>query len=636
MRKIFYHKYFLALLVTIIAFTVYFLTICPTIYLEDSAEFVTAAYTLGIPHSPSFPLYVILANIFIKIIPIGEIAWRVNLMSAFFGALTIGLLSLIINKLTRYKILAFAIPLVYAFTRIFWSQSLIAEVYTLNAFFLALIILLLLKWKGNKREKFLLFIAFTYGLAMTNHIFLMALLAPFGIIFFLVEDRKMFKNRKLLTKMFLLFLIGFSVYLYLPIRSMSDVFMDAGNPETLRNFWDVITYKKYSDVGLGINISGQKLYFIVAFFQNLVREFSFLLIPFGLIGIFYLYLKKREKYLTLFLVLILLFINSIFRTIISNVSWNESNEYMFRVFDIPAHLAFVILIALGIGYVSKLLLARSKIYYLAFCLLIIFTPVYFLLTNYQNNNLSDFDLNYQYGNTLLNSLDQNAVLLNLSVLDSEAFSTLYFDQVEKLRPDLSHMNGLYYPTIPEFESKVVVYRASEKSEIELADNEQPVDPDKPVFEKDIEGWRKILFFAIRELLNEEGQLSRPLYISVTLDELGRDDIFSNLHFRSNGLVYRVFLSEEEAAQADDWQPLELEVKEDWNLDILFGQGMVSRNQYALASYYFEQDNPDKGREYLIRAINNDIDVYSVRYITMVRHIQNIEKQKGVIFLDFKE
>ena len=97
MKKILSKNYLWFLLTFAIILAVYLFTLCPSIYLEDSAEYVTVAATLGIPHPPGYPLYVLLGKLF-TFIPLGSLAWRVNLMSAFFGALTCAFFFLIMQK----------------------------------------------------------------------------------------------------------------------------------------------------------------------------------------------------------------------------------------------------------------------------------------------------------------------------------------------------------------------------------------------------------------------------------------------------------------------------------------------------------------------------------------------------------
>ncbi len=69
----------------------YLVSIQPSVGLEDSGEFLVAAYHLGVPHPPGYPIWTILAWAWQKLIPFGNIAWRVNLMSVVFGAAAIGL-----------------------------------------------------------------------------------------------------------------------------------------------------------------------------------------------------------------------------------------------------------------------------------------------------------------------------------------------------------------------------------------------------------------------------------------------------------------------------------------------------------------------------------------------------------------
>ena len=137
------------------AWAVYCLTLAPTITGEDSGTFITAAKTLGVPHPPGYPLYCMIAHAFTWL-PVGGVAWRVNLMSAFFGAATVYVLALLVIHFTRNRIAAFAAALLFAFSRQFWSQAVIAEVYTLTAFFVALCLLVLFQWERDRHDRHLL------------------------------------------------------------------------------------------------------------------------------------------------------------------------------------------------------------------------------------------------------------------------------------------------------------------------------------------------------------------------------------------------------------------------------------------------------------------------------------------------
>jgi len=81
--------YWLALALTALALFVYILTLTPSLsYLSpDGNELATIPYLLGLAHSPGYPVYTWLGKLF-TLLPFGDMAHRVNLMSAVMGALS--------------------------------------------------------------------------------------------------------------------------------------------------------------------------------------------------------------------------------------------------------------------------------------------------------------------------------------------------------------------------------------------------------------------------------------------------------------------------------------------------------------------------------------------------------------------
>jgi len=245
----------------VLTFVVYLSTLSPTVGEADSFEFQVVSYTLGIAHPSGYPLYVLLGKLF-TLLPVGNVAYRVNLISPLFASLAVVFLYLCLMHLTRQRAVSVFAALTFAFSRTFWSQAVIAEVYTLNAFFVALVFYLLLKsrvhptikssgyrtaphqWGFNPAtsdkspiHRALLrswatsspsgLIAFVYGLSLTNHL-TMALLAP-AIVIYTLPTRRRCAQYKLWTLNFELwilnvglllglFLLGLCVYLYLPLR----------------------------------------------------------------------------------------------------------------------------------------------------------------------------------------------------------------------------------------------------------------------------------------------------------------------------------------------------------------------------------------------------------------------------------
>ena len=128
----------------IASFTLYIRTLAPSLLYGDSAEFQTIAYTLGIGHPTGYPIYVLLAKLF-TFLPVGDIAYRVNLFSAFCAALTVVCVYLITRKLGAMPIPAVYGSLALMLTPLFWKHASIAEIYTPSAACLALILFFVLQ-----------------------------------------------------------------------------------------------------------------------------------------------------------------------------------------------------------------------------------------------------------------------------------------------------------------------------------------------------------------------------------------------------------------------------------------------------------------------------------------------------------
>ncbi|MEW5723656.1 MAG: DUF2723 domain-containing protein, partial [Thermodesulfobacteriota bacterium] len=122
-----------------------------------------------------------------------------------------------------------------------WSNTGENEVYTLHLFLLALILYLTLRWKETQDQRWLLAAVFLYGLAAGNHA-TVALYAPGFLVYYFISAKDNPWPRLGLIVFF--FLVGFSVYLYLPLRSAANPPLDFGNPETWSRFLMHVTDTK--------------------------------------------------------------------------------------------------------------------------------------------------------------------------------------------------------------------------------------------------------------------------------------------------------------------------------------------------------------------------------------------------------
>ncbi|MFH0814085.1 MAG: DUF2723 domain-containing protein, partial [Pseudomonadota bacterium] len=281
----------IALFLFFVSFILFLFTICPSIYWRDAAEFQVVAYQLGIAHPAGSPFYALIAKIF-TFLPFGNIAFKVNLVSAFFGALLIALTFLLtIECLERLlpsppKGLLFLSGAVaasfYAVSQSLWENATVAEVYTLQNCFVVLIALFLLKGLRQPYNKsFLYLTAFLFGLSTGAHI-IMILYIPALLLFLWLFYRKALSLSQM-GIMVALVILGASIYLYLPLRSSVDPYYDWGNPENAKNFITHVTDRKDAKRHFSFSPEGftQKL---KKYGQYYCEDFHYLGIILGLIG----------------------------------------------------------------------------------------------------------------------------------------------------------------------------------------------------------------------------------------------------------------------------------------------------------------------------------------------------------------
>lgn len=158
----------LALLIGLAALALYARTLAPSLLWGDSAEFQTLSYTLGMTHHTGYATQIIFGKIF-TLIPINSIAWRVNLMSAFFGALAVANTFIIVRLLTGSRVAAISAPLVLTLTEGFWWRALVAESYAPAAGMLATVWLLFLLWRNTGKPQYLFLSGLAGGLSLGIH-----------------------------------------------------------------------------------------------------------------------------------------------------------------------------------------------------------------------------------------------------------------------------------------------------------------------------------------------------------------------------------------------------------------------------------------------------------------------------------
>jgi len=170
----------------------YVLTLSPTVAWvnqgEDSGDLLVASATLGIPHPTGYPLFVLLGRV-ASFLPLGGLAFRINLIAALAGAAGVYFLARLVLEIAPGPrggagAMAGAVTaaLVYAFSRGAWSQSVLSEVYSLNVALLGTILWCLARADRESSVRHLPLAAFLLGLGLTNHLLLLAAVPPLAAV----------------------------------------------------------------------------------------------------------------------------------------------------------------------------------------------------------------------------------------------------------------------------------------------------------------------------------------------------------------------------------------------------------------------------------------------------------------------
>lgn len=213
---------FFGLLVTCLAFSLYVQSLVPSILSGDPAQFQYVPAVLGIPYPPGFPLYVLLGHLWTWL-PIGTLAYRMNLFSALFGALTVGVLFVALRRQNVQLLAALASAFALAILPPFWQYATFAAEYTLHAFLLVLLITLLSEWEKTRSPRWLQVAALAVGFGLSNHPTFFLLLPATIVFVVLVARRDLREHPRLYLAAILLATLPLGMYLYIPFRGQQII-----------------------------------------------------------------------------------------------------------------------------------------------------------------------------------------------------------------------------------------------------------------------------------------------------------------------------------------------------------------------------------------------------------------------------
>jgi hypothetical protein len=416
------------------AFVVYALSAPHTIGLEDDALFVLSSYFLGIEHPPGYPLFMLAGQLFTWL-PFGTIPYRVHLASALFGALTVGAAWLCARALLLRAGFAGTLPAWLAaaalgLSPVFWSQSIIAEVYTLNTFFL--LVLVHLGLRAETEPRLLPWMALTFGLSLSNHYPLMLLGAPAFAILLWPLRAELLRRLPLLAW---LVVLGLVPYAWLVWRSWAPLPVSFyGELETLREIWYFISRAGYAEVDYSVTAGwmdrvryltfmGSQLFVQFALAGTLVAAAGFA-VQWRLLG------RRVAAFLTLSFVM-----PSFVLALLLNFDYDVFRKHIFHVYPLPAYAVAALWLGVGFAWLAQhyaLSRARQALAGAALAALIGAAGAY-------HNLRQHHEWAARYARTVLELLPKDAVVFGQG--DADLLPLAYFHLIESARPDITLYQG---------------------------------------------------------------------------------------------------------------------------------------------------------------------------------------------------
>jgi hypothetical protein len=224
---------------------VYVATAARDIVVGDSGEFLSAAATLGVAHPSGYPLLVLLGHAF-SWLPIGPVAFRINLVAVVCGAVTVGLIFSLARTLGVGLLPAAIAAFLLAFNPLFWEWSLAVEAFPLNNALAAALMYCLVRWESEpKRTGFLVTAALCGGLGVANHLTIIFLI-PFVLV--VMWRRRGYVGARALVACVAAIALGLVPYLYIPWAASRHPFVNWGS---IASATDLLRHFLRSDYGTG-------------------------------------------------------------------------------------------------------------------------------------------------------------------------------------------------------------------------------------------------------------------------------------------------------------------------------------------------------------------------------------------------
>ena len=421
----------------------------PSVTPGDSAELSAAQTTLGIAHSPGYPLFTTAGKAFASLVPMGNPGFRTNLfcvaLAGFCGCLGFWLLA----SWTGSPLLSFCAVLLIFSVDVIAGQFITTEVFALNTAALLLILAAASAaflpsfrdhpWHAGRSARGTAVAGLLLGLGLGNqHTLVLAVPALLYLALAAAWDRSgggfsgfTRRSAPALGMGLLFFAVGLSLYAALPIRSLREPLLDWEDPQTLDRFLGVVGRARYGMFqlaqGQAASVSAARLwertsYFFAALASSLSAPGFVLLAAGGLLA-----LARRGTRRMAAALVILIFFSGPFFLALSNIGTGPgSGEILARFLPVPV-LSFCLLGCLGFSHFSSPAVVAA-----------VFLAAWSRLPD--GGSLRRAYFLHDYGKNVLRTLPRGSILI-ADRADEVEFSLAYLLYAEGRRPDVRFIDA---------------------------------------------------------------------------------------------------------------------------------------------------------------------------------------------------
>lgn len=413
----------------------FWLTLPRALTLEDAGLFQMVCHEGGISHPPGYPLFTLVCQGFVAVTWFDNPIIPANLLSAIFAAGACGMLFLIAESLGLARIYAVIVALAYGASNAFWSQAIIVEVYSLGVLTFLVCFYFGLRFGNDGRRIWLYCLAFSYGLALSNHWPVVILSSP-AILLLLLNQWPRFLDC-LKSPLFWLVSLGLlclGLTPYLSLLQANPEIAIYGANQSLADLVRYVDRSAYSDIKQAATL-WDKWQFSIWLWQQSAQQLSYVCLPFVLLGVWQSFRLWPRLYAAS---LVLLYFGT---TQILNLLLGFTFEYrfqsIFHPYPLVAYASLAIWLGVGAFFVASWIAFRMQRKAVASYLMLALSfalAVSTLMGNYGQNTRAKSEFVELYGETILYAMPENAILFTHG--DFEVAVLSYLQRLKGIRPDI--------------------------------------------------------------------------------------------------------------------------------------------------------------------------------------------------------